>query len=120
MEDTIERSYSAEEISRFLSPSEKPHGLDPISFLRENASYRLTPLPLSEIAPNEAPEQYDATTRPERARLYASRTSAFPPIIVARRRSALWGVVDGGHRVTAALLRDDTSIQAIYEIRVAP
>lgn len=102
--------------------TEKPHGCDPTMFLagsRELGSVRVGAVPTSLFIANEAGDRYDGTVDGMRAAKYAARPSGTAPAVIASqgRRGGLLRIHDGGHRMSAARMRGDTSVLAIVLVR---
>lgn len=77
-------------------------------------------VPLDKIQPNEAGDRYDGTVVPERLAAYVNEDIRTPVHLLYGERSQRKGrpfafVMDGGHRVSAARLRQATHILAIMK-----
>ncbi len=117
----LPRSVTNDEALAMVSgKTEKPGGTDPARLLGvgigNGRSYTLQQVPLSYVRANEAGALYDGTVDPARAAMYAKRpTTDVPPVILlpSRREPGVLNVQDGGHRVTAARMRGDETINAL-------
>ena len=121
------KEITADEARSILAgKTEKPGGVDPAKQINASESngkrLLLGSVPLADIRANEDGDRYDGTVDMARAQDYASRDpSTAPPVILVRsRKTGDLNVVDGGHRVTAARLRGDTSIPAIVSEAAEP
>jgi hypothetical protein len=77
-------------------------------------------VPLEMIRPNEAGDRYDGTVNAERLAVYVNMEIDAPVHLLFGERMAQRGaqyanVMDGGHRVSAARLRQDTHILAVMQ-----
>lgn len=99
--------------------TEKPGGTNPLLHVNERDSYRVGDVPLALFVDNEEGDRYDGTVNPARAQDYASRNPVgAPPVIATQgRRDGKLRIIDGGHRISAARLRGDTTIPAIVRVR---
>lgn len=99
--------------------TEKPGGVDPVTWLDDGREYRIGDVPLDLFVDNEDGSNYDGTVNADRASDYASRDPAgAPPVIATQGRTGgKLRIVDGGHRISAARLRGDTTIKAIVRVK---
>lgn len=76
-------------------------------------------LPIDMIGDEEIANLKDASN-PDRVMDYSKQTITTPIYAKRKRKSDGWYVMDGGHRVTAAILRGDKTIKAIVPISSLP
>jgi hypothetical protein len=113
---------SSDAVALVSGRTEKPGGVDPARWFEGDAHvlYALARVPLSSFAPNEAGDFYDGTVDPNRARAYARRATQAPPVIaVPSRDGSCLRILDGGHRLSAAMMRSDRDILAIVRVKEA-
>lgn len=125
------RLIDAEHAKELVSgKTEKPTGVDPGAFfIARSTQYLLASIPLHLFAPNEDSERYDGTVDTQRAQHYARRlqhvmavdghdaaVDTVPPIIAGARKADLLGIIDGGHRITAARLAGTKEIMTLMRV----
>ena len=86
----------------------------------DGSGYIETDFPLDKIMQNEAGDRYDGTADAARVKEYAGKRIDAPVHLLHGERAARIGmrhagVMDGGHRVSAARLRGDSHIRAIMQ-----
>lgn len=110
--------------------TEKPMGVDPGAFfIARSTQYLLASIPLHLFAPNEDSAHYDSTVDGKRAQHYARRiqhvmaadgndaaVDSVPPVIAGARKADLLGIIDGGHRITAARLAGTKEIMTLMRV----
>lgn len=79
----------------------------------------LIDLPIDMIGDEEIASLKDASN-PDRVMDYSKQTITTPIYAKRKRKSDGWYVMDGGHRVTAAILRGDKTIKAIVPVSSLP
>lgn len=123
----IDADHAKEMVS---GKTEKPMGVDPGAFfMARSAQYLLASIPLHLFAPNEDSAHYDGTVDAQRAQHYARRiqhvmavdghdaaVDAVPPVIAGARKADLLGIIDGGHRITAARLAGTKEIMTLMRV----
>lgn len=113
------RQISGDEARALVAgKTEKPGGVDPVQQIQASEGngkrFLFGEVPLREIRANEDGARYDGTVDDVRMRDYAARDSEAPPVILVRSRvTGELSVLDGGHRVSAARIRGDETVQAI-------
>jgi hypothetical protein len=106
-----------------LGKTEKLHGVDPARQLgvgdNGRSVLRIGVLPLSMFKDNEEGDLYDGTVNRARAEEYRDRPSEdVPPVIaVLSPRSGKLNILDGGHRISAARMRGDSTIFTIVSLK---
>lgn len=106
-------------IGMVVGATEKPHGVSPDVWLSGAASgetYLLGKVPVEQLPPNSFGSLFDVTVDETLALRYRRMSTEAPPVLVVQGRDGFLGLLDGGHRVTAARMRGDTSIPAIVII----
>ena len=96
--------------------TEKPHGVRPDLWLAgdpPNTAYRFGTVPLTSFSSNGAGDLFDSTVDRQLADRYRSMKTPAPPVLAVERPDGSLGLLDGGHRITAARLRGDVAIAAI-------
>ena len=99
--------------------TEKAGGVDParqISASKGNPrTLRVGNIPLELFRPNENGDRYDSTVDIALARDYASRPANNAPAVIAvvSRKTGSLNINDGGHRISAARLRGDATLNAL-------
>ncbi|MEM8515206.1 hypothetical protein RCH14_004566 [Massilia sp. MP_M2] len=86
----------------------------------DGTGYVKVSVPLEMIRPNEAGDRYDGTVNAERLVVYVNTEIETPIHLVFGERMEKRGaqhanVMDGGHRVSAARLRQDSHIRAVMQ-----
>jgi len=76
-------------------------------------------LPIADIGDEEI-ETLKSASNPDRVRDYSKQIIDAPIYAIRKKRSNGWYVSDGGHRVTAAILRGDTTIKTIVPVSSLP
>lgn len=125
------RLIDADQAKEMVSgKTEKPMGVDPGAFfISRSTQYLLASIPLHLFAPNEDSAHYDGTVDGKRAQHYARRiqhvmatyghdaaVDAVPPVIAGARKADLLGIIDGGHRITAARLAGTKEIMTLMRV----
>lgn len=78
-----------------------------------NTAYRFGTVPLASFSSNGAGDLFDSTVDRQLADRYRSMKTPAPPVLAVERPDGSLGLLDGGHRITAARLRGDVAITAI-------
>lgn len=102
--------------------TEKPHGVRPDLWLAgdpPNTAYTFGTVPLASFSSNAAGDLFDSTVDRQLAHRYRSMETPAPPVLAVERPDGSLGLLDGGHRITAARLRGDVDIAAIVCRRTA-
>lgn len=103
--------------------TEKPHGVRPDLWLAgdpPDTAYAFGTVPLASFSSNAAGDLFDSTVDRQLAHRYRSMETPAPPVLAVERPDGSLGLLDGGHRITAARLRGDVDIAAIVCRRTAP
>jgi hypothetical protein len=106
-----------------LGKTEKPHGVDPARQLgvgdNVRSVLRIGVMPLSMFKDNEEGDLYYGTVSRARAEEYRDRPSEdVPPVIaVLSPRTGKLNILDGGHRISAARMRGDSTIYTIVSLK---
>lgn len=122
--ESITKEISHNEARKLVEgKTEKPGGVDPVRQIDagegNNSMLRMGEVPLSMFKQNEGGDLYDGTVNRKRAEAYRDRPAAgAPPVIaVLSPRTGKLNILDGGHRITAARMRGDATIQAIISLK---
>lgn len=101
--------------------TDKPGGVNPgrmLGLSLENGrTYRLGNVPLEWFRANEDGDRYDGTVDLVRAVAYSKLDpSEAPPVLALLGRSEMLNINDGGHRISAARMRGDLTINALVAL----
>ena len=103
--------------------TEKVGGVDPLKMIDagegNKKQYRLGNMPLSMFRENESGDRYDGTVDAKRAAEYAQRpANEMPPVIaLVSKDGTRLNVLDGGHRISAARMRGDSTIPTLISLK---
>ena len=113
VEKTLSTEEARTEIER-IRKSGKHGGTKPFEEKISGEHIYTDAFPLSLLDAEEI-ETLNNASRPELVEKYAEEGPTREPVYILKTRKGSWYVSDGGHRITAAIKRGDTTIPAIVE-----